>query len=214
MSLFVFGVVGLLLSQVPFTYLVGASARFTLFDFFGPIAGSFLGTLPGALAVLLVQIVNWAIHGFSLQSVAIIRFFPVVAASLYFARPSKWFLAIPGVAIVAFLIHPEGRLAAVFTLYWLVPFVAHRFSSRFVFAKALAATFIAHSVGGALWIWALNMKASLWLSLLPVVWKERGLMALGITLAYFACQKLVQISLLKGWLPKNILASSSSAALK
>ncbi len=206
----IFAVIGLLLSQIPFTYLVGANARFTLFDFFGPIAGSFLGTLPGVLAVLLVQITNWAIHGFAWQPAAIIRFFPIIAATLYFARPSKWWLAIPGAAIVAFLIHPEGRGAAAFALYWLIPFIAHRASRRFVFAKALAATFIAHSVGGALWIWTFNMKAAIWMSLIPVVWKERGLMALGITLAYFACEKLVQISIVKGWIPQNIFRIHSS----
>lgn len=210
----IFAVLGLAFSQIPFTYLVGASARFTLFDFFGPIAGAFLGLLPGVIAVLLVQIVNWAIHGFSFQAVAIIRFFPVVAATLYFARPSKWFLAIPGLAIIAFLLHPEGRQAAVFTLYWLIPFAVHKLGQRFVFAKALAATFIAHSVGGALWIWTLNMKAALWMSLLPVVWKERGLMALGITLAYLAAEKIIQISVVKGWIPQRLFALHSSTSSK
>ncbi|MBI5728661.1 MAG: hypothetical protein HY983_00210 [Candidatus Magasanikbacteria bacterium] len=214
LSFLIFAVVGILLSQVPFTYLVGANARFTMFDFFGPIVGSFLGTLPGAITVLLVQIVNWAIHGFSSQPAAIIRFFPVVAATLYFARPSKWLLAIPGVAIIAFLIHPEGRQATVFALYWLIPFAMHRLSHRFVFAKALAATFIAHSVGGALWIWVLNMKAALWMSLLPVVWKERGLMALGITLSYLALGKLLQISIVKGWVPQNLFGPRSSVNVK
>lgn len=206
----IFAVVGILLCQVPFTYLVGANARFTLFDFFGPIAGSFLNTIPGVLAVILVQIVNWAIHGFALQPAAIIRFFPIIAATLYFARPSKWWLIVPGAALVAFIVHHEGRQAAVFSLYWLIPFIAHRFSRRFVFAKALAATFIAHAIGGALWIWTFNMKAAIWMSLIPVVWKERGLMALGITLAYFACEKLVQISVVKGWLARPLSTTTTT----
>lgn len=210
----IFAIVGILLCQIPFTYLVGANARFTLFDFFGPIAGSLLGALPGVFAVILVQIINWAIHGFTFQPATIIRFFPIIAATLYFSRPSKWWLIVPGAALVAFVVHPEGRQAAVFTLYWLIPFIAHRLSHRFVFAKALAATFIAHAIGGALWIWTFNMKTAIWINLIPVVWKERGLMALGITLAYFACEKIVQISMIKSWLPHQISASSAPTVLK
>ena len=60
----------------------------------------------------------------------------------------------------------------------------HFFRERSVFARALGATFTQHSVGGALWIWVFHLKAPLWIGLIPVVWKERLLMAAGITLTY------------------------------
>ncbi|MDO8626258.1 MAG: hypothetical protein Q7K39_02235 [Candidatus Magasanikbacteria bacterium] len=183
---------GLILIQIPFTALVGAKARFNMFDFFAPIIGGFLGSIPGALSVLSIQLFNWAIHGFDISLPTLIRFLPILAATLYFSRKSFLQLAIAPICILAFLAHPEGRGAAVFTLYWFIPIAMYFLQNKFVLARALGATFTAHAVGGALWIWAFNMKSALWLSLLPIVWKERGLMALGITLGYLAFKWLLE----------------------
>lgn len=189
----VFVALGFGLMQIPFTALVGASAHFTLFDFFGPIVGAFLGSLPGLVTVLVMQIINWAMHGFHTDAATLIRFLPTLAAVLYFSKKSFFQLVLPPVCMLVFLAHPEGRAAAVYTLYWLIPPAMYFLQDRFVFAKALGATFTAHSVGGALWIWAFNMKATLWMSLIPFVWKERGLMAIGITLTYLLFKKVLAL---------------------
>ncbi len=200
-----FVILGIALMQIPFTALVGAKARFTMFDFFGPIVGGFLGSVTGLVTVLTMQLANWAWHGFAVDSATIIRFFPMLAAVLYFSKKSKFILAIPVVAMLAFWIHPEGRQAWPFALYWLIPIAADLWRDKLVFARALGATFTAHAVGGALWIWAFNMKAAIWMSLIPVVWKERGLMALGMTLAFTLFNVVFSFSVKKGWLKLSFL---------
>lgn len=190
-----FTVIGFLAMQVPFSKMLGATnLKFSLFDFYGPIIGAFIGSLPGIILVLIMQLINWAINGFHMDLATVIRFFPVLAATVYFAKNSKWVLAIPALSIIAFLIHPEGRAAWPYTFYWIIPFVAYFFREKFLFARALGATFTQHALGGALWIWALNMKAGLWMSLIPIVWKERGLMAIGITLTYIAFNYLLSLA--------------------
>lgn len=195
-----FVVLGIILMQIPFTPLVGAKANFTFFDFYGPIISGFLGSIPGMLTVLAMQIINWAWHGFQTNAATIIRFFPMLFAVLYFSKKQKWTLAIPVVAMITFWAHPEGRQAWYFPVYWLIPIVAYFWHDKFVLARALGTTFAAHSVGGALWIWTFNTKAAVWLGVIfPVVWKERGLMAIGITLSYLAFNALFKLLDKKGW---------------
>jgi hypothetical protein len=187
-----FILIGFLAMKVPFSQLIGASdMRFSLFDFYGPIAGAFLGSLPGVLTVLTMQLVNWGVSGFSLELSSLIRILPVLFAVLYFAKQTKWTLVVPAIAMIAFWAHPEGRQAWYFALYWLIPLIVYPFYNKFLFARALGATFTQHSVGGALWLWALNMKAELWIGLIPIVWKERVLMAIGITLTFIAFNYLL-----------------------
>ena len=66
--------------------------------------------------------------------------------------------------------------------------------------KALGATFTAHAVGGAAWIWAFNLPAGIWQGLIPVVITERLVFAAGIATAYlvmkFALSYLVDKKIL------------------
>src|SRR3989338_1253558 len=189
-----FVLIGFLAMKVPFSQLVGAeNIRFSLFDFYGPIAGAFIGSLWGVATVVIMQLINWAVNGFAMDAGTMIRFFPMLFAVLYFARKSKLALLVPVVAMISFWAHPEGRLAWYYALYWLIPIAMHFFRDRFLFARALGSTFTAHSVGGALWIWTFNMKAAIWIGLIPIVWQERVLMAVGITVTYIAFNYLVNV---------------------
>ena len=198
-----FVVIGFVAMQFPFTNLLGANVKFSLFDFYGPIVGALLGYF-GAALVLIMELVNWGWHGFAMDAGTIIRFFPMLFAVLYFARKSAWTLIVPVLAMIAFWAHPEGRASWYYALYWLIPIAMYFLHNKFTFARALGATFTAHAVGGALWIWTFNMKAAIWISLIPVVWKERGLMAVGITLTYLAFNAALKFSVKKGWV--NIAA--------
>ena len=180
-----FILLGFLAMQVPFSRLIGAeNMRFSLFDFYGPIAGALVGSVWGMVTVFLMQAINWAVRGFALDLPTLLRFLPILFGVLFFAKKSKLMLAVPLIAMIGFWMHPEGRQAWYFALYWLIPIVAYVWHDKFLFARALGATFTQHSVGGLLWVWALNMKASLWIGLTPIVWKERLLMAAGITVTY------------------------------
>ncbi|HAZ29063.1 MAG TPA: hypothetical protein DCY48_04825 [Candidatus Magasanikbacteria bacterium] len=186
--------IGLFTMQIPFSQLLGVqNLRFSLFDFYGPIAGAFIGSGAGLLTVLGIQAVNWAIHGFALDLGTLLRFLPVLFGVLYFAKSSKWILAVPIIAMIGFWLHPEGRTAWYFALYWTIPLFMHFLRDKYVFARAIGATFTQHSVGGLLWIYAFNMKAVVWVGLVPIVWKERLVMAGGITLTYIAFNYLFSL---------------------
>jgi hypothetical protein len=176
-----FAVFGFLALQVPFSNLAGSQVKFTLFDFFGPIATGFIGTASGVIAVFLMQFGNFLIHGANvLDAGTVIRFFPMLFAAFVFGKKHPVNLLIPLIAIAAFLLHPIGRTVPYYTLFWLIPIVCYFFRDRSLIARSLASTFTAHAVGGVLWIWIFNLPREVWISLIPVVAVERALFALVI----------------------------------
>lgn len=202
-----FSIVGFISLQIPFNKLAGSNVSFTLFDFFAPIAGAFLGPVFGITSVLAVQVVNNLIKDAPWTTGTIIRLFPTLFAVYYFATinnkkfNAKWILAIPVLAILTFLAHPNGRQVPYYTLFWLIPLLAFRFRNN-LFMKSLGATFTAHSVGGAAWIWAFNLKAAVWNSLIPVVISERLLFAVGISVSYILVKRALGFLAAKKILPK------------
>ncbi len=181
------------LMQIPFTQIIGSKLKFSLFDFYGPIAGAFVGSIWGLMTVGVMQIANWAWHGFATDAGTIIRLFPVLFSVLYFVRKSKWILLVPAVCMIAFWANPEGRIAWYYALYWLIPIAAYFFHEKSILLRALGTTFTAHAVGGTLFLYFLNLPASVWISLIPVVWKERIIMAFGIALTYIAFNYLFSL---------------------
>lgn len=188
----IFTVLGFIALQIPITQLEGSKAKFMLYDAFAPIAGAFIGSLPGVVAVFLMQFVNFLVHGAIIEDAGtIIRFLPMLFATLYFAQKGKFNIIIPVLAIIAFLINPIGRSVWYFTLFWIIPIVAYFFRDRFLLARALGATFTAHAVGGAFWIWIFALPAPVWISLIPVVAIERALFALGICVSFVLVNNLL-----------------------
>ena len=76
-------------------------------------------------------------------------------------------------------------------MFWLIPIAANFFHKN-LFLKSLGATFTAHAVGGALWVWTFGLTKEIWLGLIPVVIVERLAMASGITLFYFVFSKAIK----------------------
>ncbi len=77
------------------------------------------------------------------------------------------------------------------TTLWLIPLAAY-FKRDWLYLRALGATFTAHAVGGAAWVWAFNLPASVWQGLIPVVAAERLLFAVGISAAYLVFAKALK----------------------
>lgn len=180
--------------QVPLNKLVGSSAKFTLFDSFGPIATAFVGTLPGIIAVFLAQAANFLIHGAEvLDAGTIIRFFPMLFAAWYFSKARKINIVIPILAIIAFNLHPIGRSAWYYSSFWLIPIAAEFLREKSLLARTLGATFTAHAVGGAAWVWAFGLSKEIWTGLIPVVIMERGMFALGICVTYLAMNNILAV---------------------
>jgi len=191
----VFVVLGLGALQIQLTNLAGSGAKFTMYDAFAPIAGAFLGSVPGLITVFLMQFFNFLIHGADiLDNGTIIRFFPILFATLAFARKNillSW--GVPLVAMIAFIAHPIGQTVWYFPLLWTIPMIAYFFRDRFLLARALGATFTAHAVGGMLWIYTFHTPALVWQSLIPIVLMERFLFALGIAGSYLLINNLLYI---------------------
>jgi len=180
--------------QVPFSQILGATnLKFSLFDFYGPIAGAFFSSAIGLITVFVMQIINWAWHGFHLDLITFLRFLPMLMAVIYFSRKTKWILLIPGIAMIMFWAHPEGRGAWYYALYWTIPFLCFLAPSKYTFTNALGATFTAHSVGSVAFLYVLGLKSAVWLSLVPIVWQERGLMAIGITVTFYVVNALLKL---------------------
>ena len=110
----------------------------------------------------------------------------------------------PIVSIIAFNLHPIGRSVWYYSLFWLIPIVMWRFRERFLLARSLGATFSAHAVGGAVWIWAFNLPASVWTSLIPVVILERSIFALGISASYILMNNVMSYLDLRKLLPRGV----------
>ncbi len=200
-----FTLVGFASLQIPFNKLAGSNVSFTLFDFFAPITGAFLGPVFGIISVFSVMVANNLIKDVPWTTGAIIRLFPTLFAVYYFAviskkGSSKWILGVPVLAIIAFLVHPNGRQVPYYTLFWFIPLIAYKFRNN-LYMKSLGATFTAHSVGGAAWIWAFNLPASVWNSLIPVVISERLLFAAGISVSYIIISKILSFLAQKKLMP-------------
>src|SRR3989344_3695493 len=187
-----FVALGVLALNIKLTNLAGSKAAFTLFDSFAPISGAFLGATWGVVSVVAMQFVNLLLHGASNLDIGfIIRLIPTAFAVIYFSRKTKLNLIIPLLAMVVFIAHPIGRTVWYYSLFWLIPVAAYYFRDKSLIAKSLGAAFAAHSVGGALWIWAFNLPAAVWINLIPVVIIERLLFAAGIAASYLVMRKVV-----------------------
>ena len=183
--------------QINFSALLGADNQFfTLFQFFGPMAGTFLGPVLGGISILLSEVVAKGISGQTFDLVTIVRLFPMVFGAVFFSvylKKQGWkdvSIIIPLLAILAFWAHPVGQTVWYFALFWLIPLITKVFSKRLIF-RSLGATFTAHAVGGAIWIWTVPTTTGLWNTLIPIVAYERALFAIGIAVSYLVLNAVI-----------------------
>lgn len=206
----IFVAIGFVFLQIPVNKLAGSKVSFTLFDLYAPITAVFLGSIYGIVAVFLIQGINLLSSGLTnIDKGSIIRLFPTLFAVLYFALATKsksknYILFVPLISILAFNLHPVGRTVWYYSLFWFIPLLAWPLRNRFLFARALGATFTAHSVGGAVWIWAIGLPAAIWTSLIPIVAMERLIFALGISASYMLMNNLASYIGAKKWIPVGL----------
>lgn len=220
-ALGVFVVLGFLALQVPINNLAGSGAKFTLFDLFAPTAGAFLGSWFGIIAVFLMGVFNLLFHGLSgVDRGGIIRLFPILFGVWFFAlhsrsgqahsplgqaRLNKMMLIVPILSIISFNVNEVGRSVWYYSLFWTIPLFVYPAVKKSLVARALASTFVAHSVGGAIWIWAFNLPASVWQGLVPVTALERSIMALGIAASYVLMNNVLVVLKNRKLLPQTTI---------
>lgn len=192
-----FSITVLIAGRINFSQLVGASNQyFTFFQFIGPIAGAFLGPVIGIASVLFAELLDFAIAGKAIELLNILRLLPMLFATFYFAfflkksNFSKASIAVPIACIALFILHPVGREAWYYSIFWTIPIIAKAFSKR-LFLRSLGATFTAHAIGGAIWVWTVKMTAEQWTMLIPITAMERIAFAIGISISFIAFNNLL-----------------------
>jgi hypothetical protein len=175
----IFIILGLIAFQITFNKIVGSSQSFTLFELLGPIGGMFLGPILGAVSALVVYSLNIFIFHKSLDFLTMALVLPPMLAAVYFGLKNKATAIIFPICIVLFILNPIGRQAWMYSLIWLIPFVATFFNKRLIL-KSLGATFTAHAVGSVIFLYTFGLTPAIWIALIPVVFVERGVFTLGI----------------------------------
>ncbi len=191
-----FVVIAFFAQRINFSPVIGAEKQyFTLFQFFGPIAGAFLGSVFGVIAVLAAELINFFVVGKEAALINIMRLAPMLFAVYYFGSEKKNLnVIVPLIAIVLFVLHPVGRQAWFYSLFWTIPIIVRLLPGKYsmcVPLRSLGATFTAHSVGSALWVWTVPMTAGQWIALIPITAFERLLFAAGIGITYVTFNALL-----------------------
>ena len=194
--LLIFSVLVFIGDRINFSRLVGTQNQFfTLFQFFGPVAGAFLGPVVGVLSVLIAEIASKISTHAIFNLITILRLTPMLFAAWYFgAKKDKLSFFVPIASIILFVAHPVGRQVWFFSLFWTIPIIIKLLPKKYgdkVFLRSLGATMTAHAVGGAMWNYIVPMTPSAWIALIPVVIYERLLFAGGITLSFILLNTLL-----------------------
>ena len=194
--LLIFSVLVFVGDKVNFSKLIGAENQFfTLFQFFGPVAGAFLGPVVGVLSVLIAEVASKILNNASWDLVTVLRLTPMLFAAWYFGtKKDKASVLVPIAAIILFVAHPVGRQVWYFSLFWTIPIIVKLLPKKYsekVFLKSLGATFTAHAVGGAMWNYIVPMTPQAWTALIPVVIYERLLFAAGIAISFVVINTLL-----------------------
>jgi hypothetical protein len=208
----VFTVLALVAKQINFSPLIGAENQsFTVFQFFGPVAGAFLGSVFGIIAVLGAELIDFFVVGKEATWINVFRLAPMLFAVYYFGSKKKNLnVIVPLTAMALFIMHPVGRQAWVYSLFWTIPIIARLLPNKYAYSvplRSLGATFTAHSVGSALFIWTIPTNPGMWIALIPVTAFERLMFALGIGISYVGFNALLDKVLLKLNIkvPSNVL---------
>jgi hypothetical protein len=159
------------------SFIIGSkNAFFCISDLVVPVASLFGGAwLSGALLV-----VRYLISGID-PLLFIFKHMPGLCGALYLSSSHKARVLIPLLCIVIFCMHPTGSQAFLLSAYWLIPVAVYRAQSGTI-ARVIGASFMAHAVGSVVWLYTVPMAAWQWNLLIPIVWIERLVYALGMWL--------------------------------
>ncbi len=187
---------------VPFNWIVGSlHATFSLSTMIAPVIAEQYG-----LAWISLLFISKGLFSISLLSISSVCLFiahrlPLLFASRAFQkREFATSILLPSVCMALFSYHEVGRVAWIYSLYWLIP-MALFFTKDRQLSRALSASFVAHAVGSVVWLYTCSIPAPVWLGLIPVVFLERLLIASGILFcSYFVTYVSVAMKRSKQWL--------------
>lgn len=183
--------------SINFSAIIGTDNQFfTFYQLVGPIVSRFFGTTFGIITVLIAELIDFLIKGKELTIINLLRLTPMLFATYYFGTKRRIQSAIiPLICIVLFNIHPVGRKAWQFSLYWLIPIIGRIIpnSNKFrMIIQSFGATFTSHAIGSVIWLYTVPMTSSAWLALIPVVAFERIIFGFGITGTFYGTKFLLK----------------------
>jgi len=197
----VFGLVSLVALNINVSYIQGSQNKsFKLFQLVAPTAGAFLGPVLGTLAAFVAEVLDALFNSKELTFSSFLFMFPVLGAVYYFSAYAKsratndiLTTVIPLMAITAFVLHPVGSAAAIYSAFWLIPLIVKLLPEN-VFLRSLGATFTAHAIGSVFWIYLFATTPSFWFALIPLVMLERLTFAFGITASFLAFNNILGLA--------------------
>jgi len=168
-----------------YSFVIGSShAMFSGTTAATPLVGLFAGGLVSFAICASSILLRYVLFG--MGSLHLFAFYiPGLFAGFYFAYENKITrLFVPIVCMLLFLLHPVGRQAFAYCLFWLIPVGIYFVRSNTIFLHTLASSFIAHAVGSVIWIYTMPMTAGVWYALIPIVCLERLVIASGMAIFY------------------------------
>jgi len=180
-------------SFVKFSFILGSKRLFfSAINITGPLLGHYNGI--GSFLLLLMR--KKFTSFYSLASCMsnglfnpLVYSIPTIIASGYWFGSHRFIrMGLPILCMALFIVHPIGREAFFYSLYWLIPLIVHMMPVQMAFTEALGTTFLAHGIGSVLMLYCMPMSAEYWLGLMPVVIIERLLFASGMTALFYGAQ--------------------------
>lgn len=159
-----------------------------------PLAGILTSGF-GLISIFVLSAINSFSFNFTLYSLSTVYHIPSFFASLsLFNHENKTLnlffrsinFIVPALCAFLFVANPIGSQIPAYTLYWLIPVIITFSGIQNMFLKALGSTFIAHAVGTVIFVYCVPSDVNLWANLAKIVWLERIIIALGMTLVYKA----------------------------
>ncbi|MCL5436868.1 MAG: hypothetical protein M1549_03280 [Candidatus Dependentiae bacterium] len=196
---FIFLLIDLLCSRLLFGMRWHHQLAFSLRHAVSPL----IGVWGGLLSVCILFVTKGLIHACAAwgSRLMLVWHLPTLCGTLYLTllgRDRRWVRALAAVpALVCmflFWLHPVGRQAPLYPLYWLIPIAIALSTWKNFFLHALGSTFCAHAVGSTLWLYGgLLASPTAWNALIPVVAFERFGFACLMTTVFLAVTALVSL---------------------
>lgn len=165
-------------------FILGSHAAFfTASQFFSPLIGLWGGILASIITFLLRTGMTWYSLSFT---IALVYHLPTLCGALYLASNSRALKIIYSLlAIAVFVTHPIGSQAYAYSFYWFIPALIALSNTQSIFLRTIGSTFATHAAGSIIWLYTHNLTPLDWKLLISVVWLERLILALGMTLLYY-----------------------------
>lgn len=183
---------------VKLSFIVGSKGvLFSAAQMVTPLTGFYGGWRMSGLAFVIHVLMHCVIKSAIIPTVLVYHI-PSFCASLFLSTPFRLRIIMPLGCIILFLLHPVGWLSSWYALFWLLPVLVSLLPNLPFFMQALGATFTAHAAGTLVYLYLGNITScEQFYMLVPLVFVERLLFALGMTLVYYGVNFIAQRSFIK-----------------